>query len=133
MECGTVIRAKAEICPKCGVRQPGFPWTAHAHTGQSGAGATSATPLTPDERRWLEGAGQSAAGAIGASGRSRIAAAVFALLLGGLGIHKFYLGQTTQGVLYLIFFWTFIPAVIGFVEGIVLLSMSDAAFQEKYG
>lgn len=109
MECGTVIRAKAEICPKCGVRQPGFPWTAHAHTGQS------------------------AAGAIGASGRSRIAAAVFALLLGGLGIHKFYLGQTTQGVLYLIFFWTFIPAVIGFVEGIVLLSMSDAAFQEKYG
>lgn len=25
-ECGEVIRAKAEICPKCGVRQPALPF-----------------------------------------------------------------------------------------------------------
>lgn len=24
-ECGAIIKAKAEICPKCGVRQPGLP------------------------------------------------------------------------------------------------------------
>src|SRR6267154_499148 len=38
-------------------------------------------------------------GVIGVSspnGRNRVAAAIFALLLGGLGIHKFYLGRVGQ-------------------------------------
>ena len=67
------------------------------------------------------------------NGRNRIAAAIFALLLGGLGIHKFYLGRVGQGILYLIFCWTFIPAIVGFIEGIIYLTMSDQAFIEKYG
>jgi TM2 domain-containing membrane protein YozV len=54
-------------------------------------------------------------------------------LLGGLGIHKFYLGRIGQGILYLIFFWTFIPAVVGFIEGIIYLTMSDQEFEAKYG
>ena len=41
---------------------------------------------------------------------------LLALFLGGLGIHKFYMGQTTAGVLYLVFSWTGIPTIIGFVE-----------------
>jgi TM2 domain-containing membrane protein YozV/ribosomal protein L40E len=75
-------------------------------------------------------------GAIGVSspsGRNRIAAALFALLLGGLGIHKFYLGRIGQGILYLVFFWTFIPAIVGFIEGIIYLTMSDQTFNAKYG
>lgn len=64
--------------------------------------------------------------------RNRTSAAIFALLLGGLGAHKFYLGRTGQGLLYLFFFWTFIPAVVAFIEGIVLLTMSDAEFNAKY-
>ncbi|MBI1801662.1 MAG: TM2 domain-containing protein [Chloroflexi bacterium] len=66
------------------------------------------------------------------SGRNRVAAALFALFLGGLGIHKFYLGQVTQGVIYLLFCWTFIPAIIAFIEGIVYLTMTDEAFAAKY-
>jgi TM2 domain-containing membrane protein YozV len=68
-----------------------------------------------------------------ASGKNRIAAALFALLLGGLGIHKFYLGRVGQGILYLVFFWTFIPTVIGFIEGIIYLTRSDEDFEAKYG
>lgn len=64
--------------------------------------------------------------------RNKTTAGVFALLLGGLGAHKFYLGRGGQGVLYLIFFWTFIPAVVGFIEGIVYLTMSDHEFNAKY-
>lgn len=60
-------------------------------------------------------------------------AAILALLVGGLGIHKFYLGQIGMGIVYLIFFWTFIPALIAFVEAIIYLTMSDDAFAAKYG
>ncbi len=67
------------------------------------------------------------------SGRSRLAAALFALLLGGLGIHKFYLGQVGWGVLYLLFCWTFIPAIVGLIEGILFLVMSDQVFVTRYG
>lgn len=95
-ECGESIRARAEICPKCGVRQP----------------MIYAAPIP--------------------SGRSKLTAALFALLLGGIGMHKFYLGRTGQGVVYLMFCWTLIPAMIALVEGIVLLSMSEPAFQQKY-
>jgi TM2 domain-containing membrane protein YozV len=68
-----------------------------------------------------------------AGGRSRVAAAIFAIFLGGVGIHKFYLGRIWQGVLYLLFCWTFVPAIVGFIEGIVYLTMSDASFEAKYG
>ena len=65
--------------------------------------------------------------------KSRIAAALFAFFLGGLGIHKFYLGRVGQGFLYLIFCWTFIPTIIAFIEFIIYLTMTDEAFRQKYG
>ena len=104
-ECGEVIRGRAEICPKCGVRQPMLP---------SMSGAASGTLIAPN-------------------GKSKLAAALLAIFLGGLGVHKFYLGQVVWGILYLVFCWTFIPAVIGFIEGLVYISMSDQSFIEKYG
>ena len=67
------------------------------------------------------------------SGRNRVAAALFAILLGGLGIHKFYLGRIGQGVIYVLFFWTFLPALVALIEGIVYLTMTDAEFAAKYG
>ncbi|MFZ2968131.1 MAG: NINE protein [Sulfuricurvum sp.] len=67
------------------------------------------------------------------SEKSRISAALFAFFLGGFGAHKFYLGQTGQGIIYLLFFWTLIPALVAFVEFILLLSMSDEKFNQKYG
>src|SRR5579875_952349 len=70
-------------------------------------------------------------GAVTPGGRSRIAAALFAIFLGGFGVHKFYLGRSGQGIVYLIFFWAFIPWVIGFIEGIVYLTMSDEDFAAK--
>lgn len=68
-----------------------------------------------------------------ASGRNRIAAALLAFFLGGFGVHKFYLGRTGAGILYLLFFWTFIPAIVAFVEMIIYLTMSDEDFARKYG
>lgn len=66
------------------------------------------------------------------SDKDRTTAGIFALLLGGIGVHKFYLGKTTQGIIYLCFSWTLIPAIIGFIEGILYLTKTDEEFQEKY-
>ena len=41
---------------------------------------------------------------------------LLALFLGGFGAHKFYMGHIGLGVLYLLFFWTFIPAIVALVE-----------------
>ena len=96
--CGAILDARAEICPKCGVRQ---------HT----------PPVLSLDA---------------ALGRSRVVGALLAIFLGGFGIHKFYLGKTGQGIVYLIFFWTFIPAIVSLFEGIWYLTMSDAEFQTRW-
>lgn len=64
--------------------------------------------------------------------RSKSTAAVLALLLGGLGVHRFYLGQNLWGIIYLLFSWTFIPAIVAFFEFFVLLFMSEDSFNQKY-
>ena len=64
--------------------------------------------------------------------RSRFIAVLLAFLLGDIGIHKFYLGQPGWGILYLFFSWTGIPFIVGVIEGIMYLSMSDQAFETKY-
>lgn len=41
--------------------------------------------------------------------------------LGGLGIHKFLTNQTTKGVLYILFIWTFIPSILALCTFIATL------------
>lgn len=65
--------------------------------------------------------------------KNKIAAGILAILLGDFGIHKFYLGNIGMGIVYLLFFWTGIPAIIGLIEGIIYLTMSDESFCQKYG
>ncbi|HZK44207.1 MAG TPA: NINE protein [Syntrophomonadaceae bacterium] len=65
-------------------------------------------------------------------GKNKIVAAILAIILGSLGAHKFYLGKIGTGILYILFCWTFIPALVGVIEGIIYLTMSDAEFSSKY-
>ncbi len=55
-------------------------------------------------------------------------AGVLAIVLGGLGMQKFYLGKYGQGLICAVFCWTFIPAVVGIVEGIHYLTESEEQF-----
>ena len=67
------------------------------------------------------------------NGRSRVLAALFAVCLGGIGFHKFYLGRIWWGLIYLLFSWTFIPFIIGIIEGMYYITMSDSKFTFWYG
>lgn len=63
----------------------------------------------------------------------KIAAGVLGILLGGLGIHKFYLGYTKEGIIQLILgFLCGIGAIIGLIEGIIYLTKSDEEFVNTY-
>ena len=65
--------------------------------------------------------------------KSRGVAIVLALFLGGFGIHKFYLNQVFLGVLYLLFCWTFIPAIISLFEALMLLFTDESEFHRRFG
>ena len=73
--------------------------------------------------------------------KNKIVAAVLALFLGGLGIHKFYLGYNGAGIAMLLisifgFILLAIPTmvigVIALIEFVIYLVTSDAEFEEKY-
>jgi TM2 domain-containing membrane protein YozV len=73
--------------------------------------------------------------------KSKVAAGLLAILLGGLGIHKFYLGYTGAGVIMLLLFIfgfillalpTVVISVIALVEGIIYLTKTDEEFYQTY-
>jgi TM2 domain/Short C-terminal domain len=64
--------------------------------------------------------------------RNRTAAILICFFGGYFGVHKFYLGQNVQGILYLIFCWTCIPALISFFEFLGLCFMSDREFDARF-
>ncbi len=64
--------------------------------------------------------------------KERTIAILLCFFLGGFGIHKFYLGNNAQGIVYLIFSWTFIPGIIAFFEFFGLCFMSDREFNTRF-
>jgi len=63
----------------------------------------------------------------------KVVSGVFAILLGSLGIHKFYLGYTKEGVIQLFLgLMCGIGGLIGIVEGIIYLTKTDEDFYQTY-
>lgn len=65
-------------------------------------------------------------------GRNKTTAALLALFLGGLGIHRFYLGQW-WGIFYFLLWPTGIPSLISLIEFCVFLLTSQDTWNNKYG
>ena len=77
--CANILDARAELCPKCGVRQPHL---AGAMAAPAPIVVTAPPPTTT---------------------KNKTTAGLLALFFGGIGVHKFYLGQGGLGVVYLLY------------------------------
>ncbi len=118
-QCGAPVNANAAKCEYCGAaiaqaapQQPAYQQPTYQQT------VYVQQPINAERANWPV--------------KSKIVAGILAILLGGIGVHKFYLGKTGMGVLYLLFCWTGVPAILGLIDGIMLLVSSDENFMVKY-
>ena len=106
--CGEKINSRAEICPYCGVRQQDV------------------------------GSSQPEYMAEAATSSKKTSAALLAFFLGGLGIHKFYLGYSTSGLIMLLVsliscgLLALPIGIIALVEGVIYQTKSNEQFYEEY-
>jgi TM2 domain-containing membrane protein YozV len=63
---------------------------------------------------------------------NKVALLLITFCFGGLGAHKFYQKKYLLGVLYLLFFWTYIPTLVAWVEFIIYACKSEAELQQRY-
>ena len=98
----------------------------------NGAYAPSTTPPAAHQPQHVDSA---------SSEKSKIAAGLLAIFLGSLGVHKFYLGYTTAGIVMLLitlfgsllfFLGPLVMGIISLVEGIIYLTKSDDTFDLIY-
>ncbi|MBR5709964.1 MAG: NINE protein [Thermoguttaceae bacterium] len=156
--CGNEVEELSLQCPKCGCN----PQNGHNICPRCGASVNEqdtvcmqcSYPLKSKPRkRQVEEIPQEK--------KSNIAAGLFAIFFGTLGIHRFYMGKVLSGFLRIIcsFLWIFIlifcpiynvdreSAILslfvtiimaiyvwikGIIEGIIYLTMSEEQFNEKY-
>ena len=64
----------------------------------------------------------------------KVVAGVLAILLGSLGIHKFILGYTTEGIIQIVLsiITCGIAGIVPFIEGIIYLTKTDEEFYNTY-
>lgn len=146
VECGARIRARAVVCPECGVSQTDSSPRAKKHCHECRAIIRGNAVVCPKcgVEQGKRGADPDAVGSleeIKEAGSKKIAAGICGILLGSLGIHKFILGLTTPAVLMLVvslvgsclyLLGPLAMGVIGLVEGIIYLTKSDEDFYQTY-
>ena len=73
--------------------------------------------------------------------KNKLVAGLLAILLGALGIHKFYMGMNQQGIIMLVGtlagsllcgLGPIVVGIISLIEGIIYLTQTDQAFYEVY-
>jgi TM2 domain-containing membrane protein YozV len=64
----------------------------------------------------------------------KVLAGIMGILFGGLGIHKFVLGYTSEGIIQLIvsIVTCGIFSIVGLIEGIIYLTKTDEEFYQTY-
>ena len=58
---------------------------------------------------------------------NKIVYILLAILLGDIGAHKFYQGKIIMGIIYILFCWTYVPGILGLIEGLLAISKKSDA------
>ena len=120
-ECGKEISDTASVCPHCGA-----PVVKEVYCSKCGT-------KVPENVQYCPACG-AAMNTTAAPKKDRIVAGLLGIFLGTLGIHYFYLGKTTAGVISLILglcscgIW----GIVMFIQGVLILTLTDEAFMAKY-
>lgn len=117
--CGAEMDPNAAVCVNCGV--PAGKGEAHCQNcgQQTYQGASVCTHCGAALNRPVFG-----------PQKSKLAAGLLGILLGSLGIHNFYLGYTTKGIIQLLLtlltcgFGAIISSIWGLIEGVMILTGS---------
>ncbi len=114
--CRTIHNDSENYCPSCG--QP----------------LVEAIQTPPPPRGYYEAPGNNAFDSSGPEGKSRGVAALLAILLGYLGIHYFYLGKTTGGIICILLSAITCGAwqIITLIQGIMMFCMTNEEFEKKF-
>ena len=120
--CGAQIDDDSVICPNCG-KQVGSTQTktgpaSENFNADSDNGSSSSISVEQIFGKNI-------------NGKNKILCGILAVLLGDFGIQFFYLDNKARGILAAIFFWTGIPAIIGLIQGIIILCESDKDFADR--
>lgn len=92
--CGTQVQEGSDVCLNCGVR---LNHSADSEKGSAGGGQNKP--------------------------KSKITAGILGILVGGLGIHNFYLGYVGKGVAQILLsFCCGVGQIWGMIEGILILT-----------
>lgn len=114
--CGKEMSDKAAVCVQCGVKKG----TGSSYCPNCGNETAKGAAVCLK-------CGVSLNGTASGEGKSRMAAGLLGILLGGLGVHNFYLGYTGKAVLQLIlclFTVGTVSSIWGLIEGIMILTGS---------
>jgi TM2 domain-containing membrane protein YozV len=131
--CGTEVDQRAVACPHCGVPprlEKKFCQNCRAETQPNQSMCTKCG-------FFLGGGNVTAIG-----NKDKTIAGIFGILLGWLGIHKFYLGYQKEGIIMLLVglaggmitcgIATGVISIIGIIEGIIYLTKTDEEFAQLY-
>lgn len=116
-KCGAINDDMAQYCTNC--QAPLTPVG-----GGGGGGYQPVQPMPPGAMTDWKALG----------GDKKVVAGILGILVGGLGIHKFILGYTNEGIIQIVIsvFTCGAGGIIGIVEGIIYLTKSDEDFVRTY-
>lgn len=128
--CGNKISEQTALCMSCGCT----PRAGDKHCSHCGKELLKDAAICP-------ACGVSTSQSSNA-GTSKISAGLLAIFLGWIGIHKFYLGYSNEGLIMVVTSFVggvitcgismVIMFVIGFIEGCIYLSKTDEEFKRIY-
>lgn len=101
IHCGVAVGGGANFCPNCGAQ------TAPGAAVCTQCGVALAQPVPAGDQK------------------SKMAAGLLGIFLGGLGVHNFYLGYTGKAIAQIVLSLCFgVGAIWGLIEGIMILTGS---------